>query len=581
MKKLLTLLLVLALSISVFAGCAPKANEPADDGETQEEGAPTESENPQTLIIGSTSAPRTLNPLYFPSRQDGIVTNLIFDNFVEPNEEGEIVGSLVDSIDISEDGLTYTFKLVEGVTWHDGEVFDGDDVVATLELLAHPSYTGGVDRTGDIVGVEEYAAAVEAGEEDASISGVVLSEDKMTVEITIKDVSAAFLPGLYIQILPEHKIVDFDIANLEEDPFNSNPVGTGPYVFEEWEVGTKISVSANENYFKGAPSIDNMIVKFGDAVALTTQLEAGEIDMLEVDKNGYTTFDGNADFITYTYPMSSVNYIGFRTAEGRAEDTASYRPVYDVEIRQALAYATNEATLVDAAYGVAGYVHDSIFPKGSIGDSPNDPAYEYNVEKAKELIEAAGYVMGTDGFYEKDGQVLEVELLYAESNTAVAEILKEQWKQAGVDANIKLLDFGALIDVLLRQSDADGNVKEDGSTYDEETLGTDANFDAYLLGFAQESDPNEYAQYFIDDNFWNFYHYQNEDVQAWFVQQAVQVEVADRSETLHKISEQISTDLPWYTYAGANEIIVATSNLTGFNPDSRGYTMNAYQWELN
>ena len=528
------------------------------------------------IILGSSSAPRTLNPLFYPSRQDSIVTNLIFDNFVMPDEDGRIIGRLVESYDISNDGLTYTFNLRRGVTWHDGENFDADDVVATFKMLAHPDYSGGMNRVGDIVGIEDYAA-----DPGGEISGISVSNDKLTVTVRIKDASAAFLPGLYFPILPQHEIERIDLTKLEETPFNSNPVGTGPFVFEEWIVGDSISLSAYDGYYLGAPRADRIIVKFGDQTALESQLQTGAIDILEVESDGYAAFESDPDFTIHTYPMLSVDYVGFRVGPGRAEDTKGPLAVYNKNLRQALAYATNKEALVEAAFGVGGYAHDSIFPRGSIADSPNDNPYSYNIQRAREMIEAEGYVINSQtGFYELDGVPLEIEMLYAGSDAPAAAILKEQWSDAGVNLRLRLLDFGALIDILLRKSDADGNLEADGAVFNAETAATDSPFEAYLLGFAQESDPDEYAQYFVDNDFWNFYHYENADVRRWFEQQAAMLDTRARREILHRISERITEDLPWFVYAGTNESVVTTVNLKGFDPDTRGYTLNAHLWML-
>ena len=530
-----------------------------------------------TIIVGSNSAPRTLNPLFFPSRQDSIVTNLIFDNFVMPDEDGNIVGHLVESYDVSDDGLTYTFNLRHGVTWHDGEVFDGDDVVATFEMLGHPDYNGGMNRVSDIVGIDAYREDPSQG-----ISGISLSDDKYTVTIEVSEPSATFLPGLYFPILPAHEIADIDLTNLEEAPFNSHPVGTGPFVFEEWAVGDSITLNANPDYFLGAPKVDGVIVKFGDQVALTSQLQTGAIDILEVDRDGYETFDGDSAFNIYSYPMLSVDYVGYRVGPGRAEDTRGELPVYSRTIRQALAYATNKDALVEAAFGVSGYPHDSVFPKGSIADSPNDNSYDYDPDRARSMIESEGYTFNNaSGFYEKDGEPLSIELLYSEADGAAAAILNEQWREVGVDLQLRLLDFGALINVLLRKSDAEGDLESDGAAFNAEEAATDSPFEAYLLGFAQESDPDEYAQYFVDDDFWNFYHYENADVQRWFAEQAVTVDPDARQQILYRISEQLSEDLPWFVYAGTNEVVVTGANIGGFSPDTRGYTLNAHLWTLD
>ncbi len=566
MKKrnvFLLLLIVLFACTTVFAGGS-------------NESAPQVTQSNGPIIIGSNSAPRTLNPLYFPSRQDSIVTNMIFDNFVQPDENGIIVGGLASTFSIAADQVTYTFNLAKNVKWHDGEAFDGDDVVATFKMLAHPDYTGGVDRVGQIVGVEAYKE-----NPNGPFSGITLSFDKMTVTIKIKSPSATFLPGLYFPILPEHHIKNINIAELEKAPFNTAPIGTGPFKFKEWKVGNSITLEKNANYYKGEPKVDSVIVKFGELVALTTQLQSGEIDMLEVEEEGYNTFKDNPNFTLYTYPMLSVDYVGFLTGPGRAIDTKGDRPVYNKTIRQALAYATNKDALVSGAYGVTGYPHDSIFPKGSPADAENDNPYTYNISKAKSMIESVGYKMnGSTKIYEKNGSPLKVELFYAESSAPQAAILKEQWKMAGVDLNLKLVDFGALIDVLLRKSDKDGNLAN-SPNFDKTSSATDAAFDAYLLGFAQESDPNEYAQYFVDDPFWNFYHYDNADVQKWFAEQAITTDQAARNSLLNKISVQITEDLPWFTYAGKNETIVAGNNIGGLSPDTRGYTLNSHLWTLN
>lgn len=546
------------------AGLMAAGSQESDDGATG------------PVIVGSISAPRTLNPLFFPSRQDSLVTNLIFDNFVMPDKEGVIVGHLVESFDISDDGVTYTFNLHDGVTWHDGEAFDGDDVLATFEMLGHPDYDGGMNRVSDIVGFEDYQADPAGG-----FAGISVSDDKLTVTVEIKEPSATFLPGLYFPILPEHEIRDIDLTTLEEAPFNTNPVGTGPFKFQEWAVGDSITVTANEDYFLGAPQVDTVIVKFGDQVALTSQLQTGAIDILEVDRDGYETFDGDPEFTIYTYPMMSVDYVGFRVGPGRADNTSGWLPVYSKNIRQALAYATNKRALVEAAFGVSGYAHDSVFPRGSLGDSPNDNQYAYDVDRAKALIEAEGYEMNAQtGVYELDGEPLEIEMIYSEGDAAAAAILKEQWSLAGVDLELRLLDFGALIGILLDKSDAEGDRESDGSAFNPDTAATDSPFETYLLGFAQESDPDEYRQYFVDDPFWNFYHYENEDVQRWFDEQRVTVDQDARQEILHRISEQLTEDLPWFTYAGTNENVVTGANIGGFDPDTRGYTLNAHLWTI-
>ncbi len=106
-------------------------------------------------------------------------------------------------------------------------------------------------------------------------------------------------------------------------------MGTGPFKFKEWKVGDSITVVKNDDYWAGEVKSDSIIVKFGELVALTTQLQTGEIDILKVEEEGYNTFAGDPNFVLYTYPMLSVDYVGFRTGPGRAADTKGDRPVYN------------------------------------------------------------------------------------------------------------------------------------------------------------------------------------------------------------------------------------------------------------
>ena len=514
------------------------------------------------VIIGQASEVANLNPMLYPRTPDSNVQCLIFDFLVKPDEELNFIPDLAESWDISEDGKVYTFYLRQDVKWHDGEAFTADDVVFTLNALANPEYIGGNEnRVLGIVG----AAEVQAGEAE-TISGVKKVDD-YTVEITLPDANAAFMADMYTAILPEHVLAGENPGEWSTDDFNRAPVGTGKYKFVEWKSGQYIMLERNEDYFGDKPSIKDVVVQFGSETTLVAALLNNEIDVLyNLPTAEVENVEAVDSVYVYTNEQMTVYYIGFNLLD----ETLS-----DLRVRQALAHGLDKQTVLDTVYGNGlAYVANDIFPSNHWSHSENVTVYEYNPEKAKSLLEEAGYVMNeSTGIYEKDGKPLHLvyDMSASATGEAMATLFQQQWKEIGVELEIVTQDFATLAFTKLLP---DSGAKE--TTAD--------SYQMYTLGFGVEVDPNEYNEYFSTNTgagSWNFGHYSNPEVDELFKLQLTQTDPEERAATFHKIGEIESNDLYWIpTYSNYLTTGVST-RVKDFIADYRGVTFQIEKWNVD
>lgn len=513
-----------------------------------------------SIVIGQSSEVANLNPMIQPRTPDSNVQCLIFDFLVIPDENLNYVGDLAKSWDISEDGTVYTFHLNEGVKWHDGEDFNADDVVFTLTSLASPEYTGGNEgRVMSIVGAADY----QAGNAD-SVEGIKKIDD-YTVEITLESPNAAFLSNMYVAILPEHILAGESPADWGNDDFNRAPIGTGKYKFVEWEAGQYISLEKNEEYFGTQPSIDNVIVQFGADTTLVAALLNGEIDVLyNLPASEIENVEAVDGVGVYNYEMMSVYYIGLNQLDPALSD---------LRVRQALAYALDKQTIVDTVYGETATVADDIFPDNHWSHNPDVTKYEYNPEKAKELLEEAGYTMNAaTGYYEKDGQTLHLtyDMSTSTDGRQVAALIQQYWKAIGVEMEVIEQDFATLAYSKLLPNNAT-----------EET--TADSFQCYTLGFGVEADPEEYNAYLSTSTgagSWNFIHYSNPEVDDLFKQQLLETDPDARADCFHQIAKIISDDVPWIPMYNKATSAGLSDRVQNFTADFRGINFQIEKWTL-
>ncbi len=546
--RLLTLVLALTITFSMsLTGCG---------GGTSGDGG-----SGSSIIIGQSSEVANLNPMIQPRTPDTNVQNMIYSYLVVPDDKLNYVGDLAENWDISDDGTVYTFHLKENVKWHDGEPLTADDVVFTLTSLASPDYTGGSEgRVMSIVGAADY----QKGNAD-SVAGIK-KIDNLTVEISLVSHDASFLSNMYTSILPEHILKDVSPANWGKDDFNRAPIGSGKYKFVEWKPGQYITLVRNDDYYGQKPSIQNVTVQFGAETTLVAALMNGEIDVLyNLPASEVQNVESMPNSSCYNYEMMTVSYIGLNQLVPELSD---------LRVRKALAHGIDKQTIVDTVYGSdAAYVCDDVFPANHWSHSEDVEVYDYNPEKAKSLLEEAGYVMNAStGYYEKNGKPLHLTFDIASSTDgkAAATLIQQNWKEIGVEMEIIEQDFSTLAFTKLLPGDAT-----------EET--TADSFQCYSLGFGVEADPQEYNEYFSTSTgagSWNFIHYSNPEVDQLFKDQLLMDNPEERAQCFHKIADQISKDVPWIPLYNKAGLTGLSNRVQDFACDYRGVTFQIEKWNI-
>lgn len=415
MKKFISLLLVVMLLFSVvLTGCSGEGEEnPADNEEPNEEnqndsdesaGNDEESVEKDTLIIGLTADPGSFSPLDSTMMIELRLYENIYDTLVEVDLEGNIISGLAKSWDISEDGLTYEFKLHEGVKFHDGSELKAADVVYTFNEL----YT-------------ESANYFDLRQ----IYNEALAKDEYTVEITLNEPSAMFLAELastgYVFSENYHTTVG--------DEMRSKPMGTGAYKFKSREMGSKIEFERFDDYFKGQAPIKNVVYRIlPDANTLVVALESGDIDFSDsIPLASKSILEENSDISLQSLQGIRLDWVAMNNES---------EPFDNVKVRQAVNYALDREFWNDVVFEGEGTPWDAMFLPGMIAAPDDYPKYEYNVEKAKDLLEEAGY---------PDGFTVEQPILCTAAQSQPAEVLQASLMNIGIITEIQTLEFGTYI----------------------------------------------------------------------------------------------------------------------------------------
>jgi peptide/nickel transport system substrate-binding protein len=277
----------------------------------------------------------------------------------------EVQGELAESWEINEDATQYTITLREGVLWHDGEPFTSEDVQFTIELAADPesaSYIG------------------------AKFAGVTSIEtpDDLTVVLNLEEPNITLLDAFtFLVMLPQHELEGIAPADLiESDWWRTNPVGTGPFMWSNYEPGQYVELVAFDDYWRGRPQIDTLINRyFPEAGSSVIALRSGDISFTYLTTDEALALEGEADLEILDGPSLVVNYFGFDLTDPRFQD---------VRVRQAFMYALDRQIMIDQLFqGTATAVPCAYLLPQFLPAEYN--AYEQDVEQAQTLLEEAGF----------------------------------------------------------------------------------------------------------------------------------------------------------------------------------------------
>ncbi len=410
----------------------PTATEAAGGGEATateagEEPTPTEGSASAAgggiINVSSTAGDSgILNPIIVGS--EAWTDWLIFSRLMYFDDEGSIQPDLADSWEFSDDNVEVTLNLATA-NWHDGTPFTADDVIFTFDTIA-------ADDTDT-----NLRSRLQVGGEFITWEKV----DDQTILLTLPEPFAPLQFGLnQIGIIPKHILEGQDVNTSD---FNQNPVGTGPFVFSEIESDQFIKVVRNDDWFRGDVLADGFTVFFTeDANANIIALESGDLDMIFTPPEAQERFQDNANFILHNYVYFTSITLAFNH---------SHPAMQDVAFRKAIELGIDKVSWTESVTRGRGIVSYNQYaesgPLDRYNDYDNVVVVEYDAEAAAAALDAIGWIEGSDGIREKDGEKASFNVItyagFDEYQNGMV-IFQDQMSQIGVEITPNVVEYSTL-----------------------------------------------------------------------------------------------------------------------------------------
>jgi peptide/nickel transport system substrate-binding protein len=488
-----------------------------------------------TAIVAIDTNPPTLNPAITSGDPDHVVSEKIYGALIYLDRNFAPQPDLAVTWDVAGDGLTYTFDLRPNVKWHDGQAFTAADVKFTFEeVLAkyHPLTKTLFQRVGSIE-----------------------TPTPLKVVIRMKEPFGPLLTSLFsfnAPILPKHVFAGRDVLT---HPANSQPVGTGPFKFKEWLRGEQITLVRNDAYYHPV-NLDRLIFKImPDPSARSLAFESGDVDYIS------DYYLAKSDLARLEkLPGTQVRRGGDLPIDTLLIFNVREKPIASGEVRQAIATAIDRKLMVNKArfgLGVPGKsAIDSHFTWAYNSKVDYGALYAFNPAKAKALLDAAGYRPGPDG------KRLSVRLIYDVVRPVlaqIAEIMKAQLSEIGVDVKLEAVERAVFIDRVFMKNDFDMTLAEYG-TFGDPALGIQR---LYICADVRKAP------------FVNGSGYCNPAVDDLFKRGATTVKPSERAKFYYQVQEILAKEIPTLVLIENENVDVAKPYLKGLWEGKLQYS----QWE--
>ncbi|MFA5422642.1 MAG: peptide-binding protein [Phycisphaerae bacterium] len=373
------------------------------------------------LVWHDSGEPRTLNPISVDSSMEArhVVQRNIFETlfYYDLDYDGvKLEPVLAEKMEISDDGLEVTVTLKEDIWFSDGQPVTADDVIFTYRTIMDPKI--------DAADIRNYY--------NNFVDAVKL--DDRTVLFKLKEVFWKTIESIGIfEVLPEH-IYKYDNA-MEFNNWRTNPIGSGPYVFERWDVGQQIVLTRNENYWGEKPNIKKIVFKYiTNATAALQALKTGDVDYMEPSSEQFYEVNQDEAFKEQYYTLSYWEPSGGYAFIGWNEDTPYFS---DRRVRLAMTHLIDRESMVEHLLkGLGRTITGTFYIYGKQND-PNISPWPYDPQRAAELLDEAGWTDSDgDGIRNKDGIKFSFKLSYPAGNDTaerVVKLIKDTASQAGVE----------------------------------------------------------------------------------------------------------------------------------------------------
>lgn len=490
------------------------------------------------LKIGATEEPDSLSPVVAYERGAFELFMLVYDSLVCFDENLNPVPSLAEKWEISDDKLSWTFHLRKDVKWHDGQPFTSRDVKYTYETIKESGLGMYADLVKDI--------------------DVIETPDEHTVVLKTATPKANMLQNI-TPILPQHIWQEIGPEELETFE-NASPVGTGPFILQEWKKNEYVSLLKNGEYFKGAPKVDGLIFTiFANRDTMAQSLKRGEIDVaLGLYKNQAKTIQDNPQIKVYEFRENGFTELAFNCWEDPASRANPL--IKDKIVRQAIELAIDKQKIIDMVFEGAGACGTTLIPA-------SQQLYHYEPaeaeirtfapQKAKALLEAAGYGdEDGDGIREsKDGKgKLQFTFLLRSENTLevkAGQMIKGYLQDIGIGTTLETIDDGALNDRIFNTHD----------------------YDMFIWGWGGDVDPGTLLRVLTTGQLGNLNdaYYSNPAYDRLVLEQASKLDYEERKQLVWEAQKILYEDLPYIILFYGTELqLVREDQVSGLQPTISG-----------
>lgn len=524
MKKPLAMIFAATLALSA---CSSTTAVPSP-GASGSNGGSSTSVSGGNVVLPVNPEPKSLNPDwandgggYYPS--GNIYSHLVILDWGAVSGT-EAYGDLAKSWDQSPDGKTYTFHLRSGVQWQDGQPLTSADIVYTYQTIIDKKYP--------------LAAYLKGA--------TITAPDDLTVVISFTAANVAFVPLLaqasnwYGAILPKHI---YDGTDWTTNPANLNPIGSGPFKFVSWNHGSSITLMANPAYYLGRPKINQLTFQFvQDPQVAMAGFNSGQYQDLPYN---YAT---NYQQIAQLAKSGSNDPIVVQTPS--LYDRSIYinlknSILSNLKVRQALAYGVDRESMNQLAFaGLWQPTYNasiSSFPQFA---NPNATFPHFDLTKAKQLLDQAGYPVGADG----TRFTLHVTGYTAADSVLIVQVLVQQLKALEINAVWDQYDL------------ATWTAKQAAGQYD---------LSIYFVRYGP--DPAAYAEHFGTNGPRNFTGYSNAQVDQWLTQGAATTDAATRKQLYDEVQQQLATDIPYIPLFTEHKYSLVHKGWDGFPEEQSAY----------
>ncbi|WP_289140109.1 ABC transporter substrate-binding protein [uncultured Brevibacillus sp.] len=529
--------LVFLLVLAVI-GCTPAASPSVQEGTQPEPETAGEPKTGGTITLGIPTEPDTLDVHKTNMTSSLTVGSLLGGSLLSADPKTkEIKPYLAESYSISDDQKTWSFKIRSGVTFHDGTPLTADSFKATFERAMAPE-----------------TASPSAGPLLSVIESVSAPDDK-TLILQLKEPSAPLLSYLVQPNLTQ----PLSIAAIEKygKEYGRNPVGVGRWKFESWKTGESITLVRNEAYqwpepfakHQGPPMPDKLVIKFiKDAQTTIAALESGSIDIAAVMAKEAKEYRSNGKFEILEAGQMGVNFIQMNMEN---------EILQDIRVRQALNMALNKKAIIQADQQGEGESAFGPLGREMFGYDPAVETYGYphDVEKAKNLLEEAGWKLGAQGIREKDGKPLSLQLLTG-GNSHGIQLIQSMLKEIGVELKIQSAEVGSMLE-LLAKGQFDLNALN-YSFHDPDVL--------YLLMHSSQIGGSNYA------------HIQNPQLDTLLDKSRKVVDQAQRNQIFAEVQKIAVEQAYWIPYSENKTFLAVNKRVHGVKLDSMYGIMLGDSW---